>query len=110
MAREKKQAHYHGHIDDARVSNAQVQRNNFHTALNGEPAVIDWLATQLREATGNPDMELTDETALWERMVGSNEQISTGLRDGPTIVAVPMTDNRCPCERPELRTVRGQSS
>ncbi|MBA0128100.1 hypothetical protein H0B56_21350 [Haloechinothrix sp. YIM 98757] len=105
----RKQTHYHAHIDDARMSQAEPQRANFHSALDGSAEVINWLATQLREAAGNPDMELSDESELWKQLVGSKEQIATGLRGGPTIIAVPIPEDRCPCERPELRTVRGKS-
>ncbi|MDV6014203.1 hypothetical protein [Haloechinothrix sp. LS1_15] len=109
MAREKSQCHYHGHIDESQMSQAQPQRSNFHSALNGTKEVIGWLATELREATGNSEMELSDETALWEQLVQGHEQICTGLQGGPTIFAVPIPEDRCPCERPELRTIRGQS-
>ncbi|TCP45032.1 hypothetical protein EV191_11814 [Tamaricihabitans halophyticus] len=110
MARKQtEEPHYHGHVDAARLADSEAQRSNFQAALNGPDEVVEWLSSELRKAASNPDMSLVDEGQLWHQFATEREPITTGLQTGPTLMAVPIPEDRCPCERPELRTVRGRS-
>ncbi|MFD2421704.1 hypothetical protein [Amycolatopsis pigmentata] len=110
MARRTVTPHYHGHLARNWTPAAQTGASTFRKALDGEEAVADWLAEQLREAIGKPDLELADEREVWTNLVRDDQTITTGPQGGPTITAVAMTDQSCDCPRPQIRAIPGRHS
>lgn len=103
--------HYHGHVGSHWTPSAEPAKDTFSQTLLGAPhEVAAWIAAQLREAKGNPDLELTDELSVWVQAIKDREIVTTGLSTGPTITAVPVAEGQCWCERPELRAISGKHS
>lgn len=107
-ARKNPAPHYHGHVDPVWQPSPQPSDESFKVSLHGAEEVSVWLADALRDALGKPELRLSDETEVWQRLVGQRETISTGKQSGPTITAVPMPDGECWCQRPSLREVSGK--
>jgi hypothetical protein len=97
--------HYHGHVIPTWSPSPELTQESFTKPLNGAHEVAGWLAGEMREAIGKPDLTLSDEISLWVRLASDRETITTGLPGGPTITAKLMTDAMCRCERPELHPV-----
>lgn len=103
--RRSSETHYHGHVDPAWSPRASTSKETYQTSLASPDDVAEWLATQLREATGKPELQLTDEWGVWVRLARQAETITTGLQGGPTITAVPMPDGQCWCRQPDLQSI-----
>lgn len=107
-ARKNAERHYHGHVDPSWTPSPQPTEDTFEVSLHGAQEVSDWVSEALRQATGKPDLELSDEKEVWQGLVKDRETISTGLQSGPTITAVAMPEGECWCQRPSLREVSGK--
>lgn len=107
-ARKNSERHYHGHVDPTWTPSPEPTEDTFEVSLHGAQEVSDWLSEALRHATGKPELQLSDEIEVWQRLVRDQETISTGLQTGPTITAVPMPEGECWCQRPSLRDVSGK--
>uniref|UniRef100_UPI003F496C5C hypothetical protein n=1 Tax=Amycolatopsis sp. CA-096443 TaxID=3239919 RepID=UPI003F496C5C len=109
MARRTAEPHYHGHIFANWTPSPKPGAGSFRRALTGEEEVTEWMAAQLRKAKGKQDMTITDEIQAWTGLARDGQQITTGLQGGPTILAQPINDGSCDCDRAELRPIPGRA-
>ncbi len=107
--------HHHGYVEDAPLNTAmpaheRPTRLDAAEVLQTPEEVAQWLASTLRAAMGKSEEEVgfTDEWAEWVKFAQAGETITTGLRDGPTISAVAVSEDECRCDTTPLVPVGGK--